>query len=298
MSYNRIELEAWAETKRCAKEHTAIMISTANKAELSAKTAISIANKATIKAKVAYDIEALIVAMIDKEIAAKEIKMLPINNPDGFHQKYNVTKTDGSPCDPEAIYLVLRLDEATNIAARMAAKVYAENTPAKKMGDDLVRAIKHLGDEAWAEAETETWDEIAAGFKLDSKAKTKTWGAVMAEVEVAAKALIAVKTKAANWTCTWATNWDDVETWSRGEPWPTPWPEAKVEVKAATEAWSIAKANLAAWAKAAITARSKAKGETMVVAEAAIKAEAWAASKTGEEAWADVWDEITDWAAT
>ena len=74
MNDNRIELEAWAETKRCAKEHTAIMISTANKAELSAKTAISIANKATVKAKVAVDIEALITAIIDKEIADKETR--------------------------------------------------------------------------------------------------------------------------------------------------------------------------------------------------------------------------------
>ncbi len=188
--------------------------------------------------------------------------MLPINNPDGFHQKYKVTKTDGSPCDPKAVYLVLRLDGTSfySIASRMAAKVYAENTPAKKMGDDLVKMIKRLGDESWAKAEAvadaearveaETAAKVVAKAKFAVEAKTKTWGAVMAETEVAAKA------------------------------------------------WDVAKANLAAWAKAAITARSKAKGETMVAAEAAVKAEAWAASKIGEEAWADAWDEITDWAAT
>ena len=66
---DRIVFEAWAETKRCAKENTAIMITTANKAELSAETAISIANKATAKAKVAVDLEALIIAAIDDKIA-------------------------------------------------------------------------------------------------------------------------------------------------------------------------------------------------------------------------------------
>lgn len=31
-------------------------------------------------------------------------------NPDGLHQKYIITKADGSPVDPNAIYFVLRLD--------------------------------------------------------------------------------------------------------------------------------------------------------------------------------------------
>ncbi len=32
------------------------------------------------------------------------------NNPEGLHQRYIVSKVDGSPVDPEAIYLVLRID--------------------------------------------------------------------------------------------------------------------------------------------------------------------------------------------
>ncbi len=31
-------------------------------------------------------------------------------NPDGFHARYRVTKADGTPCDPGAIYFVMRLD--------------------------------------------------------------------------------------------------------------------------------------------------------------------------------------------
>jgi hypothetical protein len=53
-------------------------------------------------------------------------------NPDGLHQRYNVTKADGSPTDPNAVYFVLRLDsggsDPKHIAAcRQAARVYARH---------------------------------------------------------------------------------------------------------------------------------------------------------------------------
>lgn len=41
----------------------------------------------------------------------------------GLHDKYIVTKVDGSPIDPDAQYFVLRLD--TDIAARVALRAYA-----------------------------------------------------------------------------------------------------------------------------------------------------------------------------
>lgn len=41
----------------------------------------------------------------------------------GWKQKYNITKADGSPCDPEAVYFVLRLDVDPH--ARTAMMTYA-----------------------------------------------------------------------------------------------------------------------------------------------------------------------------
>ena len=53
------------------------------------------------------------------------------DNPDGFHCRYNVTKTDGTPSDPNAMYFVLRLDgngkdERHINACRSAAIAYAK----------------------------------------------------------------------------------------------------------------------------------------------------------------------------
>lgn len=42
----------------------------------------------------------------------------------GLYQKYNITKIDGSPINPNAQYFVLRLD--TDRAARIATLAYAE----------------------------------------------------------------------------------------------------------------------------------------------------------------------------
>ena len=52
-------------------------------------------------------------------------------NPQGLHQRYCVTKTDGQPCDPMATYFVLRLDQFGNdgqhiAACRTAALGYAD----------------------------------------------------------------------------------------------------------------------------------------------------------------------------
>lgn len=55
-------------------------------------------------------------------------------NPKGFHRRYNITKADGTPCDPRAVYLVLRLDnygdDKEHIeACRLAAKKYVQEAP-------------------------------------------------------------------------------------------------------------------------------------------------------------------------
>jgi len=49
---------------------------------------------------------------------------------DRLYRKYNITKADGSPCDAEAQYFVLRLD--TDPAARAAAITYANSIVADK----------------------------------------------------------------------------------------------------------------------------------------------------------------------
>jgi len=43
----------------------------------------------------------------------------------GLFNKYTVTKTDGSPVDPDAQYFVLRID--TDYAARVAVLAYANS---------------------------------------------------------------------------------------------------------------------------------------------------------------------------
>ena len=72
-------------------------------------------------------------------------------NPRGLHQRYIVTKADGSPIDPKATYFVLRLDsngtDAGHIAAcRCAAKEYAENAPVhlKVMAKELLDLVESL----------------------------------------------------------------------------------------------------------------------------------------------------------
>lgn len=72
-------------------------------------------------------------------------------NPHGLHRRYVVTKADGSPCDPNAIYLVLRLDsggkDQEHIAAcRVSARKYADEAPGRlsKMTHELRRLLDRL----------------------------------------------------------------------------------------------------------------------------------------------------------
>jgi len=77
----------------------------------------------------------------DKQRLLSEIKEAYMNgqgpmptqesNPRGFHQRFNLSKVDGTPIDPEAVYFVLRLDgkgrDPKHIAAcRKAALAYAD----------------------------------------------------------------------------------------------------------------------------------------------------------------------------
>lgn len=55
----------------------------------------------------------------------------PEECPNGFHRRYEVSKTSGEPCDPDAEYMVLRLDwggdDKKHIwACRIAAVAYAQ----------------------------------------------------------------------------------------------------------------------------------------------------------------------------
>ncbi len=72
-------------------------------------------------------------------------------NPNGLHQRYRITKADGSPVDPRGAYFVLRLDglgdDAGHVfACRMAAIAYADNAPdwMKQTADELRRLVAHF----------------------------------------------------------------------------------------------------------------------------------------------------------
>lgn len=77
--------------------------------------------------------------------------------PSGLHRRYNVTKADGTPCDPNAVYFVLRLDGGGDDlghidACRAAAKEYARqaiNAPAgfahlRHIGLDLLELVHRI----------------------------------------------------------------------------------------------------------------------------------------------------------
>ena len=61
----------------------------------------------------------------------------------GLYNKYQISHTDGSPIDPEAVYFVLRLDN--DLAARKAAKIYAFETKALHLGFELSELINKYG---------------------------------------------------------------------------------------------------------------------------------------------------------
>jgi len=62
----------------------------------------------------------------------------------GLYDKYVVTHRDGSPVDPEAFYLVLRLDKGLYVdACRRAADEFAEivRDDNPQLADDLIEII-------------------------------------------------------------------------------------------------------------------------------------------------------------
>ena len=77
-------------------------------------------------------------------------------NPVGLHRRYNVTKANGEPCDPNAVYFVLRLDDNGDddthlIACREAARAYCRvihKLPAschlRPVADDLWTLVNEI----------------------------------------------------------------------------------------------------------------------------------------------------------
>lgn len=73
---------------------------------------------------------------------------------DGLKAKYKITHTDGAPCDPEAKYFVLRLDNHEGMDAfhvsccREAAKLYAQliSSHLPKLSRDLLRVVSFQKD--------------------------------------------------------------------------------------------------------------------------------------------------------
>ena len=64
-----------------------------------------------------------------------------MDNSKGVHGKYILSKADGSEVDPNACYLVLRLD--TDEHARAAARVYAVNAGGR-FGHDIHECLDEL----------------------------------------------------------------------------------------------------------------------------------------------------------
>lgn len=93
----------------------------------------------------------------------REFKASPLptaeERPNGLHQKYIVSRVDGSPVDPEAIYFVTRLDpdrENVNehrIASRFAAMMYAYLVRRNGIGPDGSLELANLADDLIAAAD-------------------------------------------------------------------------------------------------------------------------------------------------
>jgi hypothetical protein len=77
-----------------------------------------------------------------------------VQNPQGLHKKYVVSKANGSPSDPDAIYFVLRLDPGCKDdlhvrASRAAARTYAAivgngSSHLNQLGLELFSAVRVL----------------------------------------------------------------------------------------------------------------------------------------------------------
>ena len=60
----------------------------------------------------------------------------------GWYDKYIVTKADGSPVDPKATYMVLKLD--TDKAAQAAALEYARKTENLLLREDILNIMMRI----------------------------------------------------------------------------------------------------------------------------------------------------------
>ena len=73
-------------------------------------------------------------------------------NPDGLHRKYNITKTNGQPLDPDSIYFVMRLDgnnphaDACRVAALAYCHSIEEHIP--QLAGDLRAEVRRQAREA------------------------------------------------------------------------------------------------------------------------------------------------------
>lgn len=75
-------------------------------------------------------------------------------NPHGFHARYRITKADGTPCDPDAIYFLLRVDnggsDEKHIAAcraallKYATQVIATAPHLNQLGQELMDLLTEL----------------------------------------------------------------------------------------------------------------------------------------------------------
>jgi hypothetical protein len=59
---------------------------------------------------------------------------------DGLYNKYVISKSDGSPIDPNAVYFVLRVDK--DPAARAAMRIYANRTDNGVLAQDIYRMLQ------------------------------------------------------------------------------------------------------------------------------------------------------------
>jgi hypothetical protein len=59
-------------------------------------------------------------------------------------EKYKVTKTDGTPCDSDAKYFVLRIDSDPNARAALRTYAYSVSHVNKAFGLELVELLKKV----------------------------------------------------------------------------------------------------------------------------------------------------------
>ena len=80
----------------------------------------------------------------------------------GLYGKYKIEKADGSPVDPEADYLVLRLDSDKH--ARIAALAYAESVMSENtlLASDLLWRVAN-----YLKAENDHWQEVCADLHIE-----------------------------------------------------------------------------------------------------------------------------------